>query len=174
MIGSNCCAQEMMAIWGPSYDEERMGAYQVISPRHADILVVAGSISKELAKDIEQIYLQIPEPKWVIAMGACAIDGGLFAGSYATVKGLKELIPVSLFVPGCPPRPEALMAGIVRLQRSTIGLEEEVGAWGEERSRRTLLKSPPFPVEFGGQNSGDSERPEGAGRGRGDGDNSQD
>jgi NADH-quinone oxidoreductase subunit B len=114
-FGLACCAIEMMAIVSPRYDIARFGmeAFRA-SPRQADLLIVSGRVSHKMAAPLRQIYDQMLEPKWVIAMGACASSGGMF-NNYAILQGVDKIVPVDIHVPGCPPRPEALMEGIVRL-----------------------------------------------------------
>jgi NADH-quinone oxidoreductase subunit B len=119
-FGLACCAIEMMAIVSARYDIARFGA-EVFrsSPRQADLLIVSGRVSHKMAAPLRQIYDQMLEPKWVIAMGACASSGGMFA-NYAILQGVDRVVPVDIHVPGCPPRPEALMEGIVRLQEKVL------------------------------------------------------
>jgi NADH-quinone oxidoreductase subunit B len=115
-FGLACCAIEMMAIVGSRHDIARFGA-EVFrsSPRQADLLIVSGRVAHKMSAPIRQIYDQMLEPKWVIAMGACASSGGMF-NNYAILQGVDKIVPVDIHVPGCPPRPEALVEGIVRLQ----------------------------------------------------------
>ena len=114
-FGLSCCAMEMIAIVGSRYDIARFGmeAFRA-SPRQADLLIVSGRVSHKMAAPLRQIYDQMLEPKWVIAMGACASSGGMF-NNYAVLQGVDKLVPVDIHVPGCPPRPEGLMEGIIRL-----------------------------------------------------------
>jgi len=115
-FGLACCAIEMMSIVSARYDIARFGmeAFRS-SPRQADLLIVSGRVSNKMAAPLRQIYDQMLEPKWVIAMGACASSGGMF-NNYAVLQGVDKIVAVDIHVPGCPPRPEALVEGIVRLQ----------------------------------------------------------
>jgi NADH-quinone oxidoreductase subunit B len=115
-FGLACCAIEMMSIVSSRYDVARFGA-EVFrsSPRQADLLIVSGRVAHKMAQPIREIYDQMLMPKWVIAMGACSSSGGMF-NNYAILQGVDKILPVDIHVPGCPPRPEALLEGIVRLQ----------------------------------------------------------
>ncbi|MBI2178424.1 MAG: NADH-quinone oxidoreductase subunit B [Candidatus Tectomicrobia bacterium] len=117
LFGLACCAIEMMSTSAAKYDISRFGAEVFrASPRQADLMIVAGRVSRKMAPVLRQIYDQMPEPKWVISMGACASTGGVF-NNYALVQGVDEVVPVDIYVPGCPPRPETLIDGILKLQK---------------------------------------------------------
>ena len=117
-FGLACCAIEMMSIVSSRYDIARFGMEPFRgSPRQADLLIVSGRVSHKMAAPLRQIYDQMLEPKWVIAMGACASSGGMF-NNYAVVQSVDKIVPVDMYVPGCPPRPEQLMEGIVRLHEA--------------------------------------------------------
>jgi NADH-quinone oxidoreductase subunit B len=115
-----CCAFELIATAASRFDISRFGMEVIrASPRQGDVMITAGTLTWKLAPEVKRIYDQMPEPKWVIAMGACAISGGIFRSSYAVVPGYNRIIPVDVYVPGCPPRPEALLYG-VKLLRDKI------------------------------------------------------
>jgi NADH-quinone oxidoreductase subunit B len=115
-FGLACCAIEMMAMTDPRNDVARFGAEVFrASPRQADVMIVAGRVSIKMAPVLRRIYDQMPEPKWVISMGVCASAGGVF-NNYAIVQGVDKVVPVDIFVPGCPPRPEGLIWAIMKLQ----------------------------------------------------------
>ena len=114
-FGLSCCTMEMAAVVSPRYDIARFGMeYFRATPRQADLLIVPGRLSHKMAAPLRQIYDQMLEPKWVIAMGACASSGGML-NNYAVLQGVDKIVPVDVYVPGCPPRPEALIEGILRL-----------------------------------------------------------
>ena len=114
-FGLACCAMEMIAVVSSRYDISRFGMERFSSsPRQADLLIVSGRVTHKMAGPLRQVYDQMLEPKWVIAMGACASSGGMFS-NYTILQGVDKIVPVDIHVPGCPPRPEALMEGIIRL-----------------------------------------------------------
>jgi Ni,Fe-hydrogenase III small subunit len=111
----NACELEIHALGNPFYDIERFGFRFVASPRHADVLLVTGPVTLNMREALERTYAATPAPKWVVACGACAADGGVFAGSYAVANGVSKVLPVDLIIPGCPPSPAALMKGLLAL-----------------------------------------------------------
>lgn len=115
-FATSCCGIEFMATMGSHYDLGRFGAERPsFSPRQADMLMVMGTIAKKMAPVLKQVYIQMAEPRWVLAVGACASSGGIF-DTYSVLQGIDEIIPVDVYVPGCPPRPEAILDGVMRIQ----------------------------------------------------------
>ncbi|NOY76357.1 MAG: NADH-quinone oxidoreductase subunit B [Calditrichaeota bacterium] len=116
-FGTACCAIELMATLGPKYDLARFGAEAIrFSPRQSDLMIVAGRVSIKMMPILQKIYRQMSEPKWVISMGACASSGGVF-NTYSTIQGIDNFIPVDVYVPGCPPRPETLIDAVLKIQK---------------------------------------------------------
>ncbi len=158
-FGLACCAIEMIAASMARFDISRFGA-EVFrpSPRQADLMIVAGTVTKKMAPLVVRLYNQMPEPKYVLAMGACAISGGPFKQGYNVLKGIDRYLPVDVHIPGCPPKPEALLYGIMQLQ-------EKIGAQrltGDTRPRHLVAGAPgEFPVpEYGSYDLKPSRNPE--------------
>jgi NADH-quinone oxidoreductase subunit B len=147
-FGLACCAIEMMAASMSKWDIARFGS-EVFrpSPRQADLMIVAGTVTKKMAPQVVRLYNQMAEPKYVIAMGACAISGGPFKNGYNVLKGIDRLLPVDIHIPGCPPRPEALLHALITLQKKIA--EQELT--GPNRPRHLRAEAPSeFPIpEFG-------------------------
>jgi NADH-quinone oxidoreductase subunit B len=115
-FATSCCGIEFMATMGSNYDLARFGSERIsFSPRQADVLLVAGTIAKKMGPVVKQVYLQMAEPRWVIAIGACASSGGVF-DTYSVLQGIDKIIPVDVYVPGCPPRPEQIIDSIIKVQ----------------------------------------------------------
>ena len=135
LFATACCGIEMMQTGGPRTDLDRFGMVFRASPRQADLMLVAGTITYKMAERVKLLYDQMAEPKYVIAMGSCASCGGLFQKSYSVVKGVDLIVPVDLYLPGCPPRPEALAHAMMKLQ--DIMMSED---WGRRMSKKTEPK----------------------------------
>jgi len=116
-FGLACCAVEMMHTAGARYDLERYGMFFRPTPRQSDLLIVSGTLTNKMAAVLRKVYDQMPEPKWVLSMGSCANGGGYYHYSYAVVRGCDNIVPVDMYVPGCPPTAEALLYGILELKR---------------------------------------------------------
>ena len=121
-FATSCCGIEFMATMASHYDLARFGAERLgFSPRQCDLLMVMGTVAKKMAPVVKQVYLQMAEPRWVMAVGACACSGGIF-DTYSVLQGIDQVVPVDVYVPGCPPRPEAIIDGVIRIQ-DLIGRE---------------------------------------------------
>ncbi|XP_014479550.1 PREDICTED: NADH-quinone oxidoreductase subunit B 2-like [Dinoponera quadriceps] len=116
-FGLACCAVEMMHMAAPRYDMDRFGVVFRASPRQSDVIIVAGTLTNKMAPALRKIFDQMPEPRWVISMGSCANGGGYYHYSYSVVRGCDRIIPVDIYVPGCPPTAEALLYGVLQLQK---------------------------------------------------------
>lgn len=119
-FGLACCAVEMMHVSTPRYDQDRLGIIFRASPRQSDIMIVAGTLTNKMAPALRQVYDQMPDPRWVISMGSCANGGGYYHYSYSVVRGCDRVVPVDVYVPGCPPTAEALMYGVFQLQKKMM------------------------------------------------------
>lgn len=132
LFGTACCGIELMQTGGPRTDLDRFGAVPRASPRQADLMIVAGTITYKMAERVKLLFDQMPEPKYVIAMGACSSCGGLFERSYSVLKGVDFVIPVDVYLPGCPPRPEALADALFKIQDKMKGEH-----WPDKRRPQT-------------------------------------
>ena len=142
-FGLACCAIEMMTTGGPKYDLARFGVEVFrASPRQADLMIVAGRVSQKMAPVVRQVYDQMVEPKWVLSMGVCASSGGMF-NNYAIVQGVDHIVPVDIYLPGCPPRPEMLINAILALhkqiQNTPLGVNRVAAAKAAEQAALTAL-----------------------------------
>jgi NADH-quinone oxidoreductase subunit B len=126
-FGLACCAIEMMAAGAARFDLDRMGVLFRASPRQSDVIIIAGTVTKKMLPVIKTVYEQMPEPKYVIAMGACASSGGVF-DTYSVVQGIDQELPVDVYIPGCPPRPEGLLYGLMKLQEQIMKERNSFGA----------------------------------------------
>jgi NADH-quinone oxidoreductase subunit B len=134
-FGLACCAIEMIATFMADHDLDRFGIVPWPSPRQSDVMIVAGTVTKKMAPAVKLLYDQMPNPKWVISMGACASTGGVF-NNYALLQGVDKIVPVDVYVPGCPPRPESLLTGLMMLQdkikrESIVGVRDRIEPTGD-------------------------------------------
>jgi NADH-quinone oxidoreductase subunit B len=144
-FGLACCAIEMMATGGSKFDISRFGSELFrASPRQADLMIVSGRVSQKMAPVLREVYDQMPDPKWVLAMGDCAACGGVF-NNYAIIQGVDRIVPVDMYVPGCPPRPEALLDGIIKLQER---IKDGQGRTNKGSYRDPRPESPVFHSEL--------------------------
>jgi len=145
-FGLACCAVEMMHFAAPRYDMDRFGVVFRASPRQSDLMIVAGTLTNKMAPALRLVYDQMPSPKWVLSMGSCANGGGYYHYSYSVVRGCDRIVPVDIYVPGCPPTAEALLYGVLQLQKK-IRRERMTSFWYRE-------KSPHIAPRFGGEREG--------------------
>ncbi|HVB03157.1 MAG TPA: NADH-quinone oxidoreductase subunit B [Chitinophagaceae bacterium] len=135
-FATSCCGIEFMALMGSHYDLARFGSERVgFSPRQCDLLMVIGTIAKKMGPVLREVYLQMAEPRWVISVGACASSGGIF-DTYSVLQGVDQIIPVDVYVPGCPPRPEAILDGFMKIQ--DLVEKESLRRRGSERYKELL------------------------------------
>jgi NADH-quinone oxidoreductase B subunit len=123
-FGLACCAIEMMATFASRFDVERFGMVPWASPRHSDLMIVSGTATIKMAPMLKRIFDQMPDPKWVVSMGSCANSGGPFRHGYHVVKGVDRVVPVDVYVPGCPPTPDSLMYGLLKLQEQVADFQK--------------------------------------------------
>jgi NAD(P)H-quinone oxidoreductase subunit K len=147
LYGTACCFIEFAAMLGSRFDFDRFGLLPRTSPRTADLLITAGTVTMKMAPALVKLYQQMPEPKYVIAMGACTISGGMFSSdSYTAVRGVDKLIPVDVYIPGCPPRPEAIMDAIVKLRKKIAAEDMRERGRLQQTHRYYTVKHNPRPV----------------------------
>jgi NADH-quinone oxidoreductase subunit B len=142
-VGTSCCAIEFMAMAASRVDVDRMGVITRGSPRHSDVMMVAGTITVKMAPRVKKLWDQMPEPKWAVAVGSCAISGDFYRDIYSVVPGIDTFIPVDVYVPGCPPNPEAMMHGLLRLQEKIRATTE--GRWTEREKRPANVPNQRLP-----------------------------
>jgi NAD(P)H-quinone oxidoreductase subunit K len=154
LYGTACCFIEFAALIGSRFDFDRFGLVPRSSPRQADLLIVAGTVTMKMAPALVRLYEQMPEPKYVIAMGACTITGGMFsADSTTAVRGVDKLIPVDLYLPGCPPRPEAIFDAVIKL-RKKVGNESILERKKTEQTHRYITSDHDMNLVFS-ENTGE-------------------
>jgi NADH-quinone oxidoreductase B subunit len=142
-MGTACCAMELIAASFSKFDFDRFGTFPRPDPRHTDVMVVAGTVTRKMQPAVKRLYEQMPDPKWVIAMGNCAVSGGIFYyDTYSVVRGIEEFLPVDVFIAGCPPRPESLQDGVFQLREL---VRTESLAPGRRRPRTLGLPHHPWP-----------------------------
>jgi NADH-quinone oxidoreductase subunit B len=132
-MATSCCGIEFMAMAASRVDADRMGAIVRGSPRHSDVMIVAGTITVKMAPRVKKLWDQMPEPKWAIAVGSCAISGDFYRDIYSVIPGIDTFIPVDVYVPGCPPNPESMMHGLMRLQEKIRA--QQNGTWEQKDTR---------------------------------------
>ena len=149
MYGTACCFIEFAALIGSRFDFDRFGLVPRSSPRQADLLIVAGTVTMKMAPALVRLYEQMPEPKYVIAMGACTITGGMFSSDSTTaVRGVDKLIPVDLYLPGCPPRPEAIFDAVIKLRKKVSNESVFERSKAEQTHRYFTIEHNMNPVSY--------------------------
>jgi NADH-quinone oxidoreductase subunit B len=147
LFGIACCAIEMMATAASRYDWDRLGVIPRASPRQSDLMIVAGTVNAKMALVVKKLYEQMPDPKYVLAMGVCVVGGGpYYKWGYSVVKGVDKVVPVDVYVPGCPPRPEALLDGLIKLQKK---IHAQTLAKNPEVDQSAYLVTPAVPNRVG-------------------------
>nr|UWV18890.1 NADH-plastoquinone oxidoreductase subunit K [Anthyllis barba-jovis] len=150
LYGTSCCFIEFASLIGSRFDFDRYGLVPRSSPRQADLILTAGTVTMKMAPSLVRLYEQMPEPKYVIAMGACTITGGMFStDSYSTVRGVDKLIPVDVYLPGCPPKPESILDAITKLRKkiSREIHEDQMSSLSSQRENRCFTTNHKFDVE---------------------------
>jgi len=148
-MGTACCAMELIAASFNKFDFDRLGTFPRPDPRHTDVMIVAGTITRKMQPAVKRLYEQMPDPKWVVAMGNCAVSGGIFYyDTYSVVRGVDQFLPVDVYIAGCPPRPESLQDGILRL-RDKVRAESVTGSPRREVEGVLPLPSDPPRGEGG-------------------------
>lgn len=155
LYGTSCCFIEFAALIGSRFDFDRYGLVPRSSPRQSDLIITAGTVTMKMAPSLVRLYEQMPEPKYVIAMGACTITGGMFStDSYSTVRGVDKLIPVDVYLPGCPPKPEAIIDAVIKL-RKKVSQEKQSDRFKWSQSQRVYTQKhalqPVYPIGCGHQ-----------------------
>jgi NADH dehydrogenase (ubiquinone) Fe-S protein 7 len=148
-FGLACCAVEMMHLSTPRYDQDRLGIIFRASPRQSDVMIVAGTLTNKMAPALRQVYDQMPDPRWVVSMGSCANGGGYYHYSYSVTRGCDRIVPVDIYVPGCPPTSEALMVScrLVTTQRIVL-TEQKYGIFQLQKSKTQFLFHPRYITDI--------------------------
>lgn len=156
-MGTACCAMELIAASFNKFDFDRLGTFPRPDPRHTDVMVVAGTITRRMQPAVKRLYEQMPDPKWVVAMGNCTVTGGIFYyDTYSVVRGIDEFLPVDVYIAGCPPRPESLQDGILQLREL---VKTESLAPGARRTHKLTLPTFGETPDTASQASGDDAAP---------------